>query len=145
MKARFCLAIIAAVLVTLPLAACATGVTTTTTTPTGGPTVAESQQIALDFVENSATYKYDGMPETLEMADTLVLRCPYCWQFVYEFDSRHAGYGDRTGQVLAQVITTHEAVVSVSGGNIDGGTIDGTWDMIKQQEITAPQIQTATH
>jgi ABC-type glycerol-3-phosphate transport system substrate-binding protein len=73
MKIKWYLTIIALILATLPLAACSGEVTTTTTT-TGGLTQEGSQQIALDFLRDSATYKFDGMPETLELVDTLVMR-----------------------------------------------------------------------
>jgi heat shock protein HslJ len=38
--------------------------------------------------------------------------------------------------MLAQVITDHEAIISVSMGEVDGGTIDGYWDIFTQQEIS---------
>jgi hypothetical protein len=104
-----------------------------------------SLEIAGDFLRNSPTFRFDGIEGSIVHTDTLEAFCPYCWGFVFEFQCAHAGYGDRTEQVLAQVITTHEAIISVSGGVIDGGAIDGKWDMVKQQEIPPPQIETAEH
>ncbi len=93
----------------------------------------ESEKIAREFVENSATFNFDGIEDTLELTETMVLRCPYCWIFVYEFDSRHAGYGDRTGEILAQVITHHKAMISVIQYKVTSAIMDEQWDMIKQQ------------
>ena len=67
-----------------------------------------------------------------------VLETPYpdienAWTFVYRFESRHAGYGDRTGQMLAQVITPHEAVITVERGEIKSAIMDEKWDMINQK------------
>jgi hypothetical protein len=93
----------------------------------------ESKQIAKTFVENSATYKFDGFD--LEFNGTVVLRCPYCWQFVFEFQSRAAGYGDRTGKMLAQIITPHRAVVTVIEGEVTSAVLDEKWDMAKQEII----------
>jgi len=90
-----------------------------------GFTEAENKEIAREFVENSPTYTYDDFD--LAYNQTVVLRCPYCWAFIFEFKSRHAGYGDRTGQVLAQVITPHTASVTVVPGNMTSATLDGTW------------------
>lgn len=95
----------------------------------------ESQRIAEKFLRNSPTFVFDGISETLRLADTLTARCPYCWTFIFEFKSRHAGYGDRTGQVLAQVITPHKAVVSVEQGEIKSAVMDNKWDMIKQKML----------
>jgi len=93
----------------------------------------ESKEIARNFVENSATYKFDGFD--LESKETMVMRCPYCWQFIFEFQSRAAGYGDRTGKMLAQVITPHITVVTVTEGEVKAALLDGKWDMVKQETI----------
>ena len=93
-------------------------------------TEAESREIARAFIENSPTYQFDGYD--LEYNRTISLRCPYCWLFIFEFTSRHAGYGNRTGQILAQVITPHTASVIVKQGTVTYATLDGTWNMLTQ-------------
>ncbi len=93
----------------------------------------ESEKIAREFVENSATFMFDGIEDTLELTETMVLRCPYCWVFVYEFDCRHAGYGDRTEEMLAQVITHHKAMISVIQNEVTSAIMDEQWDMIRQE------------
>jgi hypothetical protein len=105
----------------------------------------EGLKIAEDFLRNSPTFKFDGIDGSIKHVKTLEAFCPYCWGFVFEFECAAAGYGDRTGQQLAQVITAHSAVISVSQGKVDGGVIDDTWDMLEQQEITVPEITTAVH
>ena len=69
----------------------------------------------------------------LELVETLQARCPGCWVFIYTFDSRHAGYGDRSDQMLAQVITPHKASVGVEQGKVGRAILDGEWDMIAQE------------
>jgi len=102
-------------------------------------TIEESQNVAEDFVKNSPTYAFDGMEDTLELTATTDLSTPYGWQFTYEFQSLQAGYGDRTDQMMAEVITPHEAVVTVIQGEVTEAVMDGTWDMLAQQELnTAP-------
>lgn len=96
-------------------------------------TEAESREIARVFVESSPTYQFDGFD--LEYKATYTARCPNCWVFVFEFKSRHAGYGNRTGQVLAQVITPHTANVSVEQGEVTSATLDGKWNMLTQTYI----------
>ena len=70
----------------------------------------ESRRIAEEFVRNSPT-------------------------FIFEFESRHAGYGDRTGQMLAQVITPHKASIGVEQGEIRSAVLDKKWDMINQKML----------
>jgi hypothetical protein len=79
-------------------------------------TEAESKEIARAFVENSPTYQFDGFD--LEYKQAITLRCPYCWLFIFDFQSRQAGYGNRTGQMLAQVITPHTASVIVEQSTV---------------------------
>lgn len=93
----------------------------------------ESLEIAKKFVLNSPTYKFDG--QDLNHVDTITLRCPYCWEFIFEFTSRHAGYGDRSGQMIAQVITQHTARVTVESGKVTTAVMDNKWDMIDQKMI----------
>jgi hypothetical protein len=97
-------------------------------------TEAESREIARAFVASSPTYRYDGFD--LRYNQTIVMRCPYCWLFVFEFTSRHAGYGNRTGQVLAQVLTPHQAEVTVLNGTITSAVLDGRWDMLTQTPVS---------
>lgn len=98
-------------------------------------------QVARDFVRNDPTFRFDGIEETLKHIETLE-RCPYCHlrniethSFVFTFDSRHPGYGDRTGQVLVTVITTHTANVTVYEDEVILAIMDGIWDMINQEMI----------
>ncbi len=91
----------------------------------------ESFWLARKFVENSPTYRFDGYGITHK--ETVQMRCPYCWRFVFGFTSSHAGYGNRTGKMLAQVITPHSAEISVFRGRVTSAILDGKWDMIKQK------------
>jgi hypothetical protein len=94
-----------------------------------------NREIAEEFVQKSPTFIYDGMEESLELVETLYPDIENAWTFVYRFESRHAGYGDRTGQMLAQVITPHEAVITVEQGEIKSAIMDEKWDMINQKML----------
>jgi hypothetical protein len=109
--------------------------TVTETSPFQKITQEASQSVALDFVKQSPTFVFDGIEGSLQMTEAVTLRCPYCWQFVFEFDSAHAGYGDRTGQMLAQVITPHQAIITVENGQVTVAVMDKQWDMLLQQMI----------
>jgi hypothetical protein len=144
MKARIFSIVIFAIVASLLFNACGEATTpeptvTEPTQPSGGISQEESERTAREFLKNSATYKFDGIVESLKLADTLTLLCPSCWTFVYEFDSRHSGYGDRTGQVLAQVITPHEAAITVIEGEVTDAKLDGRWDMVFQMMMATEE------
>lgn len=95
----------------------------------------ESEEIARNYLLNSPTFKFDGMKDTLELVTINQAVCPYCWQFVFEFQCRHAGYGDRTGQMLAEVITSHTASITIDQGEVVSAVMDDQWDMMEQKMI----------
>ncbi len=91
-------------------------------------------RIALEFMRNSPTYKFDGIPETLMFKDHSTLESLRLRHVVtVVFDCRQSGYGDRTEQVLAQVVTHHGAVVRVVKTTIVSAVIDQRWDEVNQR------------
>jgi len=100
---------------------------------------------ALVFLRNGATYKFDGIAETLEVVEVLI-RESYPVQYVVTitFDSRHGGYGDRTGQMLIQVITPHTARITVVNGGVVSATLDDVWDELNQEELNRPDGEFVT-
>lgn len=99
----------------------------------------EAQRRAYDFITNSPTFVFDGMPETLELVDTCILKCVGCYTFVYEFDCRHGSYGDRAGQMVTQAITHHRAVIDFRAGKLTAGVLDEVWDMQVQMMIATEE------
>ncbi len=95
----------------------------------------ESQEIARQYVINDPTFQFDGMMGTLALVNTTTLKCPYCWEFVYQFDCRQAGYGNRAGLIVAQVITPHPASIVVQEGKVTSAVMDSNWDMMGQKVI----------
>ena len=95
----------------------------------------QARQKAEEFVRECPTFVYDGIEDTLALSETLYPDMENSWTFVFEFESRHAGYGDRDGQMLAQVITPHEATVTIENGKVKTALLDGQWDMTAQQLI----------
>lgn len=95
----------------------------------------ESQEIAEDFIMNSPTFAFDGISKSLSLKETLTARCPSCWVFIFEFECRNAGYGNRTGQELATVITPHTATIAMQQGEIKSAELDRKWDMLNQKSF----------
>jgi len=98
----------------------------------------DTAQISLDvaswFVKSSPTFAFDGIEDSLDLQIELV-RESFPEQYVInaEFTSSQAGYGDRTGMVLAQVITSHTMNLVVSSGNVVSAIIDEKWDELNQK------------
>lgn len=97
-------------------------------------TAAMSLDVATWFVKTSPTFGFDGMEETLKV-QIVTVRESYPEQYEIEatYSSRHAGYGDRTGMVMAQVITPHTLKMVVSSGNIVSAIMDEEWDELNQK------------
>jgi hypothetical protein len=93
----------------------------------------ESLTIAEDLIINSPTFVFDGIPDSLSLKETLTSNCPSCWIFIFEFECSNAGYGDRTGQELATVITSHTATIAIQQGEIKAADLDRKWDILNQK------------
>ena len=109
---------------------------------TEGYTESGAIETSVHFLKNSPTYKFDGIPESINVLEASSMRPPAPeWLVVIEFECRHAGYGDRTGEVLAQVITPHTIIVIVKEGKVVKADIDDKWDELNQREIVPTEIQ----
>ena len=78
------------------------------------------QELAEQFITNSSTFAFDGIPGSLKLVKTAAYSAKTIsetagnttgsketkgYELTYEFDCRHAGYGDRTGRNVLQVLT----------------------------------------
>jgi hypothetical protein len=106
-------------------------------------TESEARQMAEEFVRNSPTFQFDGIEESITLVETLYPDTENAWQFVFQFESANAGLGDRTGQMVAEVITPHEAIITVEQGEIKNAVMDGKWDMIHQEMLGDIEISLA--
>lgn len=102
-----------------------------------------SRELAREFIVSSPTFSFDGIQESLVLAETLYPDIEYAWQFIFEFDCRHPGYGNRADQVLAQVITPHRASIAIEKYEVISAIMDDQWDMINQEptDSSAPPVQ----
>ncbi|MEX0909666.1 MAG: hypothetical protein WDZ75_00045, partial [Candidatus Paceibacterota bacterium] len=74
------------------------------------------QDVARAWVEEkSPTYLYDGSNlEHIEVSEP----AGGAFEHTFSFESSQAGYGDRTDEMSAQVITPHQIVVTVRNGEV---------------------------
>jgi uncharacterized protein YxeA len=92
-----------------------------------------TEEIAENWIEeNSPTYLYDG--EDLSYIDTRGLDlygCENCYEVEFTFNSRQAGYGNREGEMSAQVITPHNIIILVEDKEVTKVITDQTFDEMK--------------
>lgn len=112
--------------------------------PAGGsPEVEKAVQTAMDFIVKAPTFKFDGIADTLNFVDAKVLESyPPQYVITLTFQSKSAGYGDRTGKVLAAVITKHIAVIKVIESRVTSAILDEKWDELNQQMLQGTVILT---
>jgi hypothetical protein len=85
------------------------------------------QEIAEDWIRGAPTYTYDG--SGLEFVNYVRQESyPVRHVLTYKFTSSHAGYGNRSAKVTAQVITGHTAAITVVDGSVVSAVIDEKWD-----------------
>lgn len=94
----------------------------------------EAETIAEDWIKNAPTYKYDGSNLTLINHVTME-SFPEQHSLTYSFVSSHAGYGNRSEQMTAEVITNHTVNINMYQGLVTSATIDSVWDEMNQQTI----------
>lgn len=91
-------------------------------------------ELARTFTMDAPTFAFDGIPETLTVEYVSILESyPVQYRIKVTFDSAQAGFGNRTGQMLSQVITPHTMDVIVSEGNVISAVIDEQWDDLNHQ------------
>jgi hypothetical protein len=113
---------------------------TTVATPSASvPTLDQEAGMVEDFIKNSSTFKFDGIEGSLVMLNSgpgfsSAFRSDF---FTFKFQTAHPGHGDRSGQILAQVITSHTVMVLVDSGKntVASAICDRSWDMLHEKEL----------
>ena len=107
---------------------------TTTELTSFTPEELEAIDIAQGFITTTPTFAFDGIKDSVGSIPPLQVSKTDPPQYVlqFSFDSSHAGYGDRTGQVLAQVITPHVIEITVSDKKVISAVVDKSWDELHQ-------------
>ncbi len=94
-----------------------------------------SQQIAKDFVKESPTFFFDGIPFSLRLTNIATNECSNCWTITYDFSCLHDGYGDRSRTAQSALITPHAATIIMDQYEIIQADLDGYWDMLTQKKM----------
>lgn len=94
------------------------------------------EQIAINFLKNGATYRFDGIEGSIAILNSYSMESLSVQHVVViSFDTAHAGWGDREGTFIAQVITNHVIKITIVGGEVVSAVIDDKWDELNQEQI----------
>ncbi len=90
----------------------------------------EYDQIAREYLINSATFQFDGQEETIELS---IVMAPSDSDeskltLTYTFQTGHSGHGDRSDMVILPVITDHRIDITVENGQVTNAICCGIWD-----------------
>ncbi len=93
----------------------------------------EALNVAREWMEEeSPTYTFDG--DELEVVGWVRIEDGK-YEFTFDFESSSAGYGDRTDEATAQVITPHTTVVVVDDGEVVSAITDEVYDEMADEMI----------
>ncbi|MGH9998288.1 MAG: hypothetical protein ACRD90_00275, partial [Nitrosopumilaceae archaeon] len=88
------------------------------------------------FILESPTFAFDGLIDTLQVEYVSVMESfPVQYNIEARYTSAHAGFGNREGQMLAQVLTPHTVKLIVSEGRVISAITDKDWDEMNSQFI----------
>ena len=104
--------------------------------PSQGINTNKPEDIALRFIRDGPTFSFDGITTTLKIT-SMTINKSYPPQYVVtvDFQCLHGGYGDRTGEIVLQAITSHTAIVTVIEEKGVSGVVDGIWDEVAQRTV----------
>jgi len=93
-------------------------------------------QEARRFILESPTFAFDGLIDTLQVEYVSVMESfPVQYNIEARYTSAHAGFGNREGQMLAQVLTPHTVKLIVSESRVISAITDKDWDEMNSQFI----------
>lgn len=87
--------------------------------------------LAERWIRDAPTFRFDGSDLTF-VRNMQLESDPVRHVLTYRFTSSHAGYGNRSGAVTAQVITNHTITLVIVDGIVQSAVIDGKWDEMGQ-------------
>ena len=98
-------------------------------------------QIALNFLINGPTFSFDGIMDSIKIIDIYTMESfPEQHVVIISFDTLHAGWGDREGTFIAQVVTPHVIKITIVEEKVVSAVIDDKWDELKQDVIMPDEL-----
>ena len=96
--------------------------------------------VADNFIRNSSTFKFDGYANSVKISNP-VQKPGGTVEYTVEYQTGQPGHGDRSGQMLPQLVTNHTAIIDVRDSTVATAVCDDEWD-IKADKMTGPGMET---
>lgn len=93
------------------------------------------RRVAESFLRNSPTFRFDGLPDSVDLLGVAAGDCGACREFTFGFESSHPGYGDRSTMTLDGAVTQHKAMITIEDGLVTAARIDNVWDVLTQRPV----------
>jgi hypothetical protein len=107
--------------------------------------ISEIEKIAINYLLNCPTFKFDGIIDSIEILDYVIMESyPEQHVITIAFKTTHSGWGDRTGTFCAEVITPHIIRITIVEEKALRAIIDNKWDEIKQEQIIPEELVAPT-
>ena len=92
---------------------------------------------ALNYLYDAPTFLFDGIRESVRILKVIqsMIFTSSSWLVNVEFDCSHTGYGDRSGEIVQQMIQHHTAVLLLTDGKVTSMVIDNAWDELADKLI----------
>jgi len=94
----------------------------------------ELETISRSWIVNSCpTYVFDGMGlKFIKGRKSNIADCENCYEMEFTFNSRNSGYGNRTGEVTARVITPHRIIILMRDEKVNKAITDQKYDEVNE-------------
>ncbi|MCX6007276.1 MAG: hypothetical protein NTZ34_08480 [Chloroflexi bacterium] len=94
----------------------------------------QAAALSLSLIKNSPTFTFDGIKDSIQQVKAESPDKGSTWNLIYSFKTAHSGHGDRSGEMLAQVVTGHTAQITVTKCKITSAVCDKTWNLLTNTE-----------
>lgn len=99
------------------------------------------EKMAIEFLANGPTFGFDGIPESVAVLEEYSMESyPVQHIVVIAFNTFHAGWGDREGTFIAQIVTPHVVRITIVEGEVVEALIDDTWDEVNQKQVIPEEL-----
>jgi len=95
----------------------------------------QASAMSLSLIKSSPTFAYDGIKDSIKQVKVESSDNGQTLKLLYVFKTAHPGHGDRSGEVLAQVVTEHTAQITLSKCKITSAVCDKTWNLLSNSPL----------
>ena len=95
----------------------------------------QASAASLSLIKNSPTFAFDGIKDSIKQVKVESADNGLTWKLLYIFKTSHPGHGDRSEQMLTQVITEHTAQITVTSCKITSAVCDNAWNLLTDSPL----------